>query len=302
MADNTQLNLGVGGDTIATEEDGSNVKHQLVKVEWGADDQFFKASNTHPIPVKQADLLIARGLVSNVSAVNKFGFNNDIDTGSVPEDIWQQGGLYQHPTAARQHDVVSTDAADTNSAGTGARKVFIEGLDASFAYASETVNLNGTTAVTTVNSYTRINRAYVTEAGSGKTNAGGISLTAQTDATVSALIAAGLGQTELAIYSVPTGRNFYINSVFADAYRLSAPSNAQIFCQVMQRQGIDTSTPVERVVFTAGLSLEGSSNRERHYQPPKKILGPCDIFWRVTYVSDSNIGVSAGFDGEEVIE
>ena len=50
MADNTLLNLGVGGDTIASDDIGG-IKHQRVKVEYGADGSATDASIATPLPV-----------------------------------------------------------------------------------------------------------------------------------------------------------------------------------------------------------------------------------------------------------
>ena len=50
MADNTTLDLGTGGDVIAT-DDISGVKHQQVKVEYGADGTATPVSGANPLPV-----------------------------------------------------------------------------------------------------------------------------------------------------------------------------------------------------------------------------------------------------------
>lgn len=52
MADNTQLNPGTGGDTIATDDIGG-VKHQQVKIEWGVDGTATPTSAANPLPVVQ---------------------------------------------------------------------------------------------------------------------------------------------------------------------------------------------------------------------------------------------------------
>jgi hypothetical protein len=54
MADNTTLNAGAGGDVIAT-DDIAGVKHQLVKVEFGAADSATQVSATNPLPVQISD-------------------------------------------------------------------------------------------------------------------------------------------------------------------------------------------------------------------------------------------------------
>ena len=53
MADNTTLNLGAGGDVIAS-DDIAGVKHQQVKIEFGADGEAVsvsKASTANYFPV-----------------------------------------------------------------------------------------------------------------------------------------------------------------------------------------------------------------------------------------------------------
>src|SRR3990167_6195398 len=50
MADNTILNPGVGGDTIAT-DDIAGVKHQLVKLEYGVAGEANPVSSSNQLPV-----------------------------------------------------------------------------------------------------------------------------------------------------------------------------------------------------------------------------------------------------------
>lgn len=52
MADNTTLNTGSGGDVIATDDIGG-IKHQRVKVEFGADGSATDVSAAAPLPVFQ---------------------------------------------------------------------------------------------------------------------------------------------------------------------------------------------------------------------------------------------------------
>jgi hypothetical protein len=54
VADNTVLNTGSGGDTIATDDIGG-VKHQRVKVEFGADGSATDVSTSNPLPVNVVD-------------------------------------------------------------------------------------------------------------------------------------------------------------------------------------------------------------------------------------------------------
>lgn len=54
MADDTILNPGSGGDTIATDDIGG-VKHQKVKVEFGASDSATQVDGSNPLPVEIGD-------------------------------------------------------------------------------------------------------------------------------------------------------------------------------------------------------------------------------------------------------
>lgn len=63
--------------------------------------------------------------------VTALGNNPDVDTGAA-EEIWTAGGIYPFMTAATSLEIVSSSAAD-DSAGTGARTVLVNGLDAAYA-------------------------------------------------------------------------------------------------------------------------------------------------------------------------
>jgi hypothetical protein len=104
------------------------------------------------------------------------GFNDDINTATVPEDVWPVGGLVAYPAAADQVSMVSDDAADT-IAGTGAQLVQIEAIDANLNVVTEIMALNGTTPVLSVGLFLAVNGARVISTGSGGKNAGVITFT-----------------------------------------------------------------------------------------------------------------------------
>jgi hypothetical protein len=160
------------------------------------------------------ELQVARGQITGHELLFKFGNNADIN-GSL-ETIWSGGGLYVYPAAATVMTVSSSSADDT-SGGTGARTVFVSGLDADYNEISETVTLSGQTPVNTVKSYLRMFRAFVVTAGSGGTAAGTIyvgvgTVTAGVPATVYAEIVLGDNQTTMALWTVPAGYTAYISA------------------------------------------------------------------------------------------
>lgn len=83
-------------------------------------------------------LQISRGAVIGISHVNKFGRNPIIDTATDPEDIWDAGGLWVPPTAARTHNIASSSANDagtvvsTGTADTGSNTTTLYDASADF--------------------------------------------------------------------------------------------------------------------------------------------------------------------------
>ena len=229
-----------------------------------------------------------------MSTVNKFGKNTDIDTGSTPEDVWDGGGLWVPPTAARIHDVASSNAADT-SAGTGARTVRIYGLDSNWELQEEDITMNGTTNVPTAAAYTRVFRAQVLTAGSGDVNAGDITITAQTDSTVTAQITAGKGQTLMAIYTVPAGKTGY-GLAWYGMLAGSSPSGAQVDLDLLVRTRADQSDSALNLRHSGGLFSEGSSRFQHRVNAYFPIEEKSDIIVRVADVSANNTNVAAGFE------
>lgn len=159
-------------------------------------------------------LAVAKGDFTGYTKVSKFGRNANVKSAGY-ETIWDGSELYPWPTAAETLNVVSSDTNDT-SAGTGARTVEIEGLDSNWDVLTETVSMNGTTNVTTTNSFLRVYRARVVTAGSTGTNAGTITMTNTTSSNVIAQISvdtSGFGQTLMACYTIPNGKTGYLISV-----------------------------------------------------------------------------------------
>jgi hypothetical protein len=129
--------------------------------------------------------------------------------------VWPYTGILPLPAAALQMKVSSSSTDDTSN-GTGARTVFLEGLDASYEEISETITLNGQTEVLTTQSFLHINNAYVATAGSGLSAAGDIyfgtgTVTAGVPATVYDLIKFDYNQRITGSYTIPAGFTGYLS-------------------------------------------------------------------------------------------
>lgn len=244
---------------------------------------------------------IQKGNVYGYSSVNKFGQAIDVDA-SDPTDLWDgaDGGLtptstkvWVPPTQARVHALVSSDAADT-AAGTGARLVEVQGLDANWEFQTEEVILNGTTPVNTTNSYLRIFRMKVTSVGSGGANAGIIKATAATDATVTAAIQTGVNQTLMAIYTIPADHTGYLYSYYCSVDR-SAPSNVSFDVQLLVKPDASQSDAPFQVKHRNGLYINGASYVNQVFQSPLKITEMSDVKLQAIDCTDANTQVSGGF-------
>jgi hypothetical protein len=180
-------------------------------------------------------LQVARNQIAGHSAVTVFGYNGDLD--QTEESIWPNGGTVPHPTTASVLNIVSTSTDDDGSpVGTGARTVYIEGLNGSYNVVSETVTLNGTTNVPTINSYLYVNQFYVATVGSGGVNAGEI--TAKVSTTLYDLIAVGYNQRTTAHYCVPAGYTAYLTEAVLTAGQATGSTSVTAFLKHHGPDGI----------------------------------------------------------------
>lgn len=235
-------------------------------------------------------LEVAKGNIPKHGVITKFGYNTDVDTGAS-EDVWNQGGLYVAPTTARVHDIASTSVSDT-SAGTGARTVLIYGINGSYNRVTETVTMNGGSNVATANSYLHIHLIQVQTVGSGGVNAGKITATAQTDATVTCSIEIGEGQSASTIYLVPTGYTAYIMRTRARMNNATASSSAKVGLYT-----IPFGLSLQLKTFM-GINNSGSSFVELDYtgSSPFIVTEKSWIKMRCISVSNNNTEIEAEYD------
>ena len=235
-------------------------------------------------------LQVARNQISFHKSNFKFGFNSDVDDSL--ETVWAQGGLYSYLASASVLKVSSSSTADT-SAGTGARTVEIDGLDTNYDEISETVTLNGQTAVNTTNEYLRINRMVIKSAGTGGQNAGVIyagtgTVTTGVPANKYATIAIGDNQTVMALWTVPSGYTAYL--LQTDITVATTQNNK--YCTVHL-----VSRPNGEVFQIKDKFVKAESSVHQAYTIPLNFEEKTDI--EVRAIGDSagaDIAISAGLD------
>lgn len=188
--------------------------------------------------------------------------------------IFGNADILVYPSVANNFIISSSSANDT-SGGTGARTITIEGLNSSYNTVIETVTLNGTSNVTTTNTFIRLQRATVATAGSLENNDGTIRINYDS-AQLMGVIPSRAGQTQSSVYTIPRGKTGYLvqidmtSSKNSDMYvtlrtRLNGVSRVR---QAIYMSGgpMDTQMPYPTVLpqFTdvelRGISLTGNSN------------------------------------------
>ena len=245
-------------------------------------------------------LSVPAGCVPGKSAVNKFGRATNVDTG-IATDIWDRANatadqdIWTAPTQARIHQITSTSASDDGDpAGVGARTIQVYGLTSWTAKeTSEIITLNGVANVPTANAYVIIHRMKVLTKGATNINVGIITATADTDASVTAQINASEGQTQMAIYGIPSGISAYMTAYYVSAIKAAASLSVKVSLLVNQTPAAELTNYL--VKHTIGLATEGSSYVRHMFEPYFKITGPAII--KIQGNSSAlNTDVSAGFD------
>ncbi len=146
------------------------------------------------------ELQVSRGQVDGHEALKFFGYTIALGStafGPLWEGLTGSGGSYAYPASAVVMTLASSSASDT------AVSILIEGLGADFVLQSETVALNGTSNVNTTKSFLRINKMS-TVVGNAVGN-----VTAINGGVTYAKITAGVGDTQMSLYTVPAGYSFY---------------------------------------------------------------------------------------------
>lgn len=159
-------------------------------------------------------LQIAMSEVPGITYNHKFGRSEGLTT--TEETIWDGGTLYAGwLTNACTISVVSDNELDDGNAstGTGAKTLWISGLDANWDEASTTITLDGDTGTgaKTTTEFLRVNRMQVITSGTSLTNVGTLTATADTDGNTMAIIQPNNGQTLMALWSVPRNKEMYIS-------------------------------------------------------------------------------------------
>lgn len=241
---------------------------------------------------------IAAGNIAGRATVNKFGAAPS-GAQTTATDIWGRADatptqqIWLAPTAARLHAIASSGTADT---GYTVRVYGLTSWDT--AETNEDVTLAGTSPVNTAGSYVIIHRMKCIYTAAKTSNAGTITATAATDNSVTAVINPGDGQTEMAIYGVPSTQKALLHRWACSIDKTSA---AAVTCDF--RLLVNENPNVQTVGFLRKDDMScqstGTNQAERNYKLPPVFSGPCII--KVQGIaSAADTDAESGFDLELV--
>ena len=232
---------------------------------------------------------ISAGNVDGVSYVEKFGMNLDVD--STKETIWDAGGIYQYLSAVETVTITSSSVNDS-AAGTGARTVEVQGLNAAWEIVTETLTVGGASGTI---EFLRVFRARVVTAGSSGINEGTISITSDDTSVLLAEIgidgaganAAGRGQTFMALYTIPAGKTGYLTQWTVGAGK----QNTDAVAFILSRD----ATVADAAFSSKDIITVSATTYSKNYTIPLQFTEKTDIEVRA-YSTTQNSLVSSTFN------
>ena len=214
---------------------------------------------------------ISRGLVRGVAHVNKFGFNSTV--GTAFETVWDGANTYTYIATAGTAVVTSSNTSSDND-GT----VEIQGLDANYDLQTVSAVIGG---AATSETFIRVFRVRMTDANTGSSNVGNITVTV--DSKSAAIINATEGQTLMALYTVPRNKVALFKN-----FQGSLNKQKEADFEILTRNHIELVFNVKGRFGTFGVPVNYS------YEYPLFIAEKVDIEIRVK--AGATCGASAVFD------
>ena len=247
---------------------------------------------------------LALGNIAGRFSVNKFG-HAPAGVQTTETDIYDRADatptqqVWLAPTAARIHTIASS-STDDNTGGTGVDTVVINYLpDWDTAEATEEVSGDLNAGIAMQNAAVIIHRmsatAQATTTNTGL-NEGTITATAAGDGTVTAAILPGNGQTEMAIYGVPSTQNVLVHMWSGQIDKAQGQAASVDF--ILR---VNDNPNIQTVAFKRkdDLSVQsnGTSAGDHTSTVPLKFAGP--LIMKVTGTASlADTDAKAGFDLE----
>ena len=242
-------------------------------------------------------LEVARGNVTGVSQVNKFGRNSNIASGAT-EEIWDGSVAYVFPATALMTSISQT----TDQTAMRGASIEIQGLNAAWEAITQTIALDATDTTTPI-VFTAATDVVLGTTGVAMLRVFRIKVLADVVSTSQirvhnvgetvdyAIIDTGNNQTLMAIYTVPAGKTAYMTSYYAHH---NPVTNQDPTSNPIGLWARDKANSYEaQIKHVVGLPTNGGF--QHFYNPYTKYTEKTDL-----YITSSPVGkaadVSAGFD------
>ena len=234
------------------------------------------------------ELQVARDQITFHSEQNVFAYGTTPATANVFRTVWENMATteYAFPSSAVVMQLASDNIADTST-------ITIVGLDANYNVISEALVLNGTTNVPTSKSYFRINSMFVS-AGSPTNPIGVITLKnstvtyAQINTGLFNGVTSSLGQTQMAVFTVPAGYTFY-----GMRYGAYSSFNGNTANYTTYRAVSNSSDGVQKLIVQTPFNT--SYEVQRHY--PLPYAEKTDLRWQIAPSAGTAATVSINIGG-----
>ena len=191
---------------------------------------------------------------SNWVTIYKFGRSSLLSTGggAVPETIWTEGGAY--PWSVFDQGAIALKVV-SNTVDTGS--ITIEGLDNNFHSQTESIVLGSATSIDLTKTFRRVFRVFY----NSPSNTHDISI--QTDDEnniVVAQILANRGQSEMAVYTVPSN----VHNAYMCCYTAGTGKDQEAEIDMFVREHGDSAFRIK-----SSVELRGSCFTQKFYAPMK---------------------------------
>lgn len=238
----------------------------------------------------------ALGLETGVATWNKFGYNEGV--GTTAEVIAEFGAAFnQKLIPSETLSIVSDNVAD-DAAGTGLRTAIVFGVDANWALVTEVVTMDGTTPVTTTNSFIGVNRLTIFQSGSADSNVGTITATASSSGNVMATMPAGQGTTQQLIFYVPEDYQFLATWLLLNAIKSSGGGNPEVtFYGYVYSAVVDSTFEIFRATMDTQIEELVQLTPAEPF-----VVGEKSILWFEAVSSAASTSVRGRFSGKLVAD
>ena len=229
------------------------------------------------------------GKSTGCSTQRKFGSNGDVGNGDY-EVVCQLGTSFNGFLTSSIEVRVKAGDADDDVAGAGAREITVVGLDENAFEVTESLDPAGASGgPLSTTTFTRVNRAFVSSAGTyNDANVGAVVI--QTKGGVDLVqIAAEEGQSEVAFWTVPSGKTAYLKRVIISSE--SGSTDEANFKLYQRRSYRDATAPVKsKRIVSRFVGVSGF--RDLQFDVPIDFPAETDIWMEAIDAGVGTIAVS----------